>query len=100
MNKKKIFGFSAALVITAMAVFNVKVNLQDKNLTDIALDNVEALAYELDEVVITCGQYSGQCWTANTTIIYTTLCRWTGYQADYCYQFFSKEDFIEKSSLI
>ncbi|MDR1221454.1 MAG: NVEALA domain-containing protein [Tannerella sp.] len=88
MNKKKIFGFSAALVITAMAVFNMKVNLQNKDLTDIALDNVEALAYELDEVVITCGQYTGQCWRIEEFPLYAWIgditCYFSGSMNDFC----------------
>jgi hypothetical protein len=46
MNKKKIFGFSAALVITAMAAYNMHVSTQKENVPDILLKNVEALASE------------------------------------------------------
>ncbi|MDR1338500.1 MAG: NVEALA domain-containing protein [Prevotellaceae bacterium] len=48
MNKKKIFGFSAALVIVAIATFNMNVNSLDNVLSDISLANVEALAFETE----------------------------------------------------
>jgi hypothetical protein len=47
MNKKKIPGFSVALVITAMAVYNMSVSTQKENVPDILLENVEALANEV-----------------------------------------------------
>ncbi|MDR1115007.1 MAG: hypothetical protein LBL33_02430 [Tannerella sp.] len=42
--------------------------------------------YELPEVVITCGQYYGQCWK-NTNCYsgeYTIPCEWSGRQHHYC----------------
>jgi len=42
--KKKIFGGIAVLAIAAMAAFNVNMNTQNDNLSDLSLANVEALA--------------------------------------------------------
>jgi hypothetical protein len=46
MNKKKIFGSLAILAIAAMAAINVSVNTREDGLSDVALNNVEALATE------------------------------------------------------
>jgi hypothetical protein len=55
MNKKKIFGSLAVLVIAAMAAINVRVNSWDNDLSglsDMSLSNIEALAWEYP--TITC----------------------------------------------
>jgi hypothetical protein len=44
--KKKIFGFIAVLAIAALAAFNVNVNSQENGLSDISMENIEALASE------------------------------------------------------
>jgi hypothetical protein len=44
MNKKGILSGIAALSITALAVFNVSLNTQSKNLSSLASANIEALA--------------------------------------------------------
>ena len=44
--KKKFFGSLAVLAIAAVAAFNVNVNTQEEGLSDVSLDNVEALAGE------------------------------------------------------
>jgi hypothetical protein len=44
--KKKIFGGIALLAIAAMAAWNVNLNSQSNELSDISLANVEALANE------------------------------------------------------
>ena len=46
MNKKKIFGSIAVLAIAALAAFNVNINTQEDGLSDVSLNNVEALASE------------------------------------------------------
>ena len=47
MNKKKIIGFLAVIVIAVMAAVNLNVNnSQTENLSDLSLANVEALAGE------------------------------------------------------
>jgi hypothetical protein len=47
--KKKVFYGSAVLVIAAVAAWNVNLNSQSNDLSDISLANVEALAEESDE---------------------------------------------------
>lgn len=42
--KKKIIGGIAVLTIAAAAAFNVSLNAQEENLSNISLANVEALA--------------------------------------------------------
>lgn len=44
--KKKVLGSIAVLAIAALTAFNVNINSQDNGLSDISLDNVEALASE------------------------------------------------------
>ncbi|GHV27015.1 hypothetical protein FACS1894176_08470 [Bacteroidia bacterium] len=44
--KNKIFGGIAVLAIAAVAAFNVNVNSQKNDLSDLSLANVEALASE------------------------------------------------------
>ena len=46
---KKVIGSIAVLAIAAMTAFNVNVNTQENGLSDISLDNVEALASESSE---------------------------------------------------
>jgi hypothetical protein len=88
MNKNKILGSLAVLAIVVIAAFNVNVNSQNNALSGVALDNVEALAYELDEVVITCGQYTGQCWKVDEFPRYPWsdfTCFFTGAMIDLCF---------------
>jgi hypothetical protein len=56
MNKKKIFGSIVILAIAAMAAFNVNVNTQEEGLSDISLENMEALAEEAS-LATTCNYY-------------------------------------------
>ena len=44
--KRKILGSIAVLAIAALTAFNVNINTQENGLSDISLDNVEALATE------------------------------------------------------
>jgi len=44
--KKKILGSIAVLAIAALTAFNVSINSQENGLSDISLNNVEALASE------------------------------------------------------
>ena len=46
MINKKIIGSIAVLAIAAITAFNVNVNTQETRLSDVSLDNVEALASE------------------------------------------------------
>ncbi len=51
MNKKSILGLLAVVMIAAVAAFNVSLNSQEETLSDLAMENVEALADEYDEKV-------------------------------------------------
>jgi hypothetical protein len=44
--KKKLFGSIAALAIAAMAAINVNISTQEDRLSDVSLNNIEALAQE------------------------------------------------------
>ncbi len=49
MNKKSIFGLLAVVMIAAVAALNVSLNSQKEKLSDLAMENVEALASETSE---------------------------------------------------
>jgi hypothetical protein len=65
----------------APATSNVHLNSSKSDLSDLSQANIEALAYELDEVTITCGQYYGQCWTMKPW----GECVFTGDQYNWCF---------------
>ncbi len=46
MNKKSILGLLAVVMIAAVAALNVSLNSQKETLSDLAMENVEALASE------------------------------------------------------
>ncbi len=46
MNKKSISGLLAVVMIAAVAALNVSLNSQKETLSDLAMENVEALASE------------------------------------------------------
>jgi hypothetical protein len=46
MKNKKLFGSIAVLAIAAMAAFNMNINADENGLSNVSLDNVEALANE------------------------------------------------------
>ncbi|MDR1340079.1 MAG: NVEALA domain-containing protein [Prevotellaceae bacterium] len=74
MNKKKIFGSLAILAIAAMAVFNINVNSRDKSLSDVALKNIEALAWEYISVIdcyTKCSPNSN--WYCTITLYYNDI---------------------------
>ncbi|MDR2913987.1 MAG: NVEALA domain-containing protein [Tannerella sp.] len=71
MNKKFFFGSIAVLAIAALTAFNVNVNSQEDGLSDVSLDNIEALAQESGRV--TCFQ--------ETSGRFTCAPFWAGY---YC----------------
>jgi hypothetical protein len=91
--KKKILGGVALLAIAAVAAWNVSLNSQGNELSAVSLANVEALAYELPDVVITCGATEGRCWESDGYDIhytpfgpfFVTACRFYGYQNVSCY---------------
>lgn len=89
--RKKIF---AALVVAAGVAFagynTLKLQDDEKMLSDLVLANVEALARgELPEVEITCGATSGKCWAPSgdcyvSWVIKYEACRFTGYTYNSC----------------
>lgn len=85
MKKINILKLFIVSVIISVATINVFLNLdsQNENLSvDVTLSNVEALAYELPEVEVYCGQTFGVC---NEYITSYPYCRFTGKQSDFCY---------------
>jgi hypothetical protein len=48
MNRKRLFIFSTALVIAVLAALNAGVRTNKSGLSDVSLDNIEALAQESD----------------------------------------------------
>ena len=65
--KHKVIGSIAVLAIAALTAFNVNINTQENGLSDISLDNVEALATE---------QLSSTPWTeyAKSSLQATSYC--------------------------
>jgi hypothetical protein len=96
MKKKVLYGFAMLLIVAiAVANFNIDFNTQRKNMSEISLANIEALAGELPEVVISCDSYApdcfgssspamGQCWTIDRMVGLMIFCRFSGYMSNYC----------------
>lgn len=57
--KKRLFGSIAILAIAAMTAFNMNINADEKGLSDVSLENVEALAQEIGGSVRCYQEYSG-----------------------------------------
>jgi hypothetical protein len=64
MSKKILYGI-AVLAIAAVAAWNVNLNSQGNDLSDISLANVEALAGEGGTTVTSCLGLWGSCSTAS-----------------------------------
>jgi hypothetical protein len=64
MKKKNFFLGAIAVAIALVSGLNILISQSNSDvaLPKMVLVNVEALAYELPEVTITCGQNDGQCW--------------------------------------
>jgi hypothetical protein len=78
--KKRIFIGMAALFFAAITFYNVQVNQNDG---DISLENVALMAQASGEIpTITCGQYSGACWTVSAHS--NCSCNWVGSMGTYC----------------
>ncbi len=88
MNKKSISGLLAVVMIAAVAALNVSLNSQKETLSDLAMENVEALAVELPETGITCSyphcSFGYLCHRNTGT--FTCYCEFTGKAADKCQQ--------------
>ena len=91
---KKLINVLAIIVVVIFAGYNVHKAQQPVVLSDVAMENVEALAddeidVELPEVTITCGQKGGKCWIeAGYCYVgeYTfKKCEFTGKQAWSCF---------------
>jgi hypothetical protein len=76
--RKKFLSGSALLAIAAVAGWNVSINSQGDNLSDVSLANMEALAGENDSVSIPCLSESGTC-TYNCTLADGTKATCTSY---------------------
>ena len=97
MNKKKFFGIVTVLAIAVITAFNVNINSQEKGLSDVYLANIEALAYELPEVVVSCdsqpglinGGGLGQCWENKASFWQEfwggKKCEFSGRMNDHCW---------------
>ncbi len=84
--KKKILGGIAVLAIAAIAAFNVNMNTQSSNLSDISLANVEALAqYEIGSgylsLTLDCYNWQGvvigshtSCYSGGSSSCTSTSC--------------------------
>ena len=75
--KRKILGSIAVFAIAALTAFNVNMNSQENGLSDISLDNVEALASEYIyihctgyPVPLVCFWYNGQPMAAGYATVY------------------------------
>ena len=76
-------------MIVVTVVINVNIATQKSGLSDISLANVEALAVELPEVVITCGASRGTCWERSLNMCFVGegsywVCKFEGYTWAYC----------------
>ena len=65
MKKKKILGSIAVLVIATITAFNVNVNTLENGLSDISLNNVEALATEIGHGAWCCGWFGYCNWSTS-----------------------------------
>lgn len=90
--KKNALSGLFVIVVAVLIAFNVNLSLNSQKKTlSFCLENVEALAYELPEVEITCGSSEGYCWLTDKKLVgpllpwYVTYCpRFSGSKNDYC----------------
>jgi hypothetical protein len=86
--KKKMIGFLVVAGIAVVVAVNVNLGMQRNTLPSVALENVEALAYELPEVVIDCSGRNCRMCTGTICMSGEYTCLrgvFTGYIADYCW---------------
>lgn len=71
-----------AIIVVAFLSFNViSGSLTQKEILPLlCLENIEALAYELPEVDVVCGQESGRCWLTDKKLVGPVL----PYYVTYC----------------
>ena len=65
MNRKKIAGITALLAVALITAFHVKMITFEGRLTDVSLDNIEALAQDESGMPPNCIQVKGFCLTNN-----------------------------------
>ena len=91
--KKKILSTAFAVVIMAVAGYNVYMNQEKNNLSELALANIEALAdpeYNINEGKFgeVCGKKYGVCWIYGGFYYegeYTRkVCNFIGLLTEYC----------------
>lgn len=91
--KKGLIKIVLVMAFLAVAGYGVYMNRTKETLSDVMLENLEALArYELPEVEIVCNQYDytspGQCWEEDGDCFrlmqWHRQCRFTGFQYIYC----------------
>jgi hypothetical protein len=99
MKKRNFFLSAIAVTIALVSGWNIILSQHNSDvaLPDMVLANVEALAYELSEVTITCGQSEGQCWSGYCAYrmepgwilpMYCRLCdQFVGSQSYVCYNY-------------
>ncbi|MEG1160621.1 MULTISPECIES: NVEALA domain-containing protein [Bacteroides] len=89
--KNKFFITLIAIAIAMIAGYNVYQVKTTVTISKLSMANIEALAYELPEVEITCGQSEGRCWFTDKKLVgpllpwYVSYCNpFSGRQSDYC----------------
>lgn len=89
----KLFIASAIVAIATFTSYNVYYSQSKKQLSDIALANLEALASgeTLPEVEVSCGSNGGKCWASGYDYAYCerwefyyAICVFTGSMDDSC----------------
>lgn len=89
--KKHIIGVIAFAAIAVAAGWGYIQNKQNVKLSDLAMENIEALARD-EGVEIVCGAHEGACWTEDYSQPeyncgeYTMVrpCKFSGYMRDFC----------------
>jgi hypothetical protein len=83
MNKKYLTVF-AVIAIGLLTAFNLTLDNQGNRAFDLSLANAQQ-AYDLEEVVCTCGHAYGQCWKAYSCSAGPWCgCEPTGIMSDFC----------------
>lgn len=92
--KRKLLTVISSFIVILIGGYTVYSSQMDKELTDLVLTNVEALAgYESPDVEITCNGSKhtppGRCWLANRDCVIGGIlrpedCGFTGYLSHYC----------------
>lgn len=92
MKKIKIVASVAVAVLASVGAF-MSMNIDNSELSELQMENIEAMTYELPEVTVTCSSGTqGRCfsnfmgrWCMCGEYMYQE-CHFTGYQYDSCYR--------------